>query len=202
LVLRWRACLLVMGVLLAAVALATAPPRLVVTGPVTALLPPKPVADFTLTDARGKPFPWRQLRGAPVLVFFGFAQCPDVCPRAMQQLQALTEMREPSLKGARMLMISVDGDRDGPAELRAWLKDLSPAFLALTGKPADVKPVAAEFSAAFFKGLPLDKSGRYEIQHTSRVYLVDDRGHLLASFDDAPVDVMRDTARRLLPSKR
>ncbi len=96
-----------------------------------------------------------------------------------------------------VIMISVDGDRDTPAALKAYLAPLSKDFIGLTGDPRTVRGIAANFSAVFFKGLPADNSGNYLVEHTSQVYLVDAQGRLHATFFDASVERMSRTVRSL-----
>jgi protein SCO1 len=140
-----------------------------------------PVADFQLTDQSGRPFRWSSLRGTPVLVMFGFTHCPDVCPLGLQQVDALRRSGDPALAATRLVMISVDGDRDTPATLRRFLTGLAPGTTGLTGTPAAVRVVAEGFGAVFFKGLPEDKSGHYLVQHSNRVYIVAANGDVTAA---------------------
>jgi protein SCO1/2 len=152
---------------------------------------PRTITDFELTDQSGQPRKFSRFRGAPVLVFFGFANCPDVCPLAMQQLKLLMESKDRDVLRAKVVMISVDGARDTPAVMKAYLQPLSKEFMGLTGPPLQVRNIAAQFSAVFFKGAPLDTSGAYRVDHTSQVYLVDAAGKLRATFFNAPLATLR-----------
>jgi protein SCO1/2 len=162
---------------------------------------PKPVADFELTGEDGKPFRLSSLQGQPALVFFGFAHCPDVCPVAMQKLMVLRKSDPKAFGDVHVVMISVDGDRDTPASMRTFLDPFSPDFIGLTGAPADVRGIAARFSATFFKDPPKDSSGAYLIQHTSRVYALDRRGRLRAELYDASVESTGTVLRALLSER-
>lgn len=158
---------------------------------------PAPIADFTLTDQGGKPRAFSSLRGEPVLVFFGFAHCPNVCPATLSRLKLLHEARAGKLKSARIVLISVDGERDTPAALKAYLAPLSPDFLALTGDPKTTAKIAAGFSAVFFKE-PANKDGSYNVMHSSQVFVVDKAGQLRASFVDASIEDMATITALLL----
>jgi protein SCO1/2 len=158
---------------------------------------PKPVVDFELTDQLGKPRKFSNFRGAPVLVFFGFTNCPDVCPTSMQQLKLLKQSQDRDLRRAQVVMISVDGGRDTPAQLKAYLEPMSKSFVGLTGPPLKVRGIAAQFSAVFFKGAPSDKSGAYKVEHTSQVYLVDSAGNLRATFFNAPLETLRSVTKEI-----
>jgi len=155
--------------------------------------------DFELTDQSGKPFRFSSLRGTPTLVFFGFTHCPSICPAAMRDLRILTEsLRKAGDRVPRVVMISVDGERDTPEVMRAYLERVSRDFIGLTGDPSRVRDIAAQFSAVFFKGLPSDSSGNYDVQHTSMIHLVDGQGVLRASFVSAPLEQMAETIRSVL----
>jgi protein SCO1/2 len=159
---------------------------------------PAALADFTLTDQDGRDFAFRSLRGRDALVFFGFTHCPTACPAAMFKLRLLTEaMREAGEEVPAVVLISVDGERDTPAAMKAYLAGYPGEFIGLTGDPKAVRKIAAEFKAVFFKGLPADESGDYLVEHTSQVYLVDGQGRLRATFFNSPVEVMARATRSL-----
>ena len=159
--------------------------------------PPKPIADFELVDQDGKPFRFSQLRNRPVLVFFGFTHCPDVCPATLAQLRALDGTADQKIRDVAVVMISVDGDRDHPATMKAYLAQMSPQFIGLTGDPRAVRGIAAQFPAVFFKGLPDRHGGEYFVEHTSQVYLIDRHGRLCAAFSDAPIGAIRQALHTL-----
>jgi protein SCO1/2 len=150
---------------------------------------PAAVADFTLTDQSGKPRSFSSLKGEPALVFFGFTHCPNVCPTALGRLKLLHEARGGALKDARIVLISVDGERDTPARLGSWLAPLSPDFIGLTGDPKATATIAARFAAVFFKEPP-GKDGNYNVMHSTQVFAVDKAGRLRATFADASIEDM------------
>jgi protein SCO1/2 len=159
---------------------------------------PKTVADFQLTDDEGKPFRLSSLQGKPALIFFGFAHCPDVCPAALQKLSLLRKSAPKEMAKVHVVMISVDGDRDTPQSMHAYLARYSPDFIGLVGPPADVRKIASDFSASFFKGQVRDSQGTYNVEHTSRVYVLDRKGRLRAELYDAPVENTASVVRALL----
>ncbi|HWN06590.1 MAG TPA: SCO family protein [Steroidobacteraceae bacterium] len=158
---------------------------------------PAPVADFTLTDQAGKPRRFSGLKGEPVLVFFGFTHCPSVCPTALGRLKLLHESQDGALKQARIVLISVDGERDTPARLGSFLAPLSSDFIGLTGDPKVTAAIAAQFAAVFFKE-PAGKDGRYNVMHSTQVFAVDKEGRLRASFADASIEDMATITALLL----
>jgi protein SCO1/2 len=193
---RWRASVGA-GALAALIALSAAVATAQSKGGDVELAPtPLQLADFELLDQNGHPFRFSQRKGGNALVFFGFTNCPDICPATLYKLKLLTQaLRQDGGSAPAVIMISVDGDRDTPAALKAYLAPLAKDFIGLTGDPRAVRAIAANFSAVFFKGLPVDESGRYLVEHTSQVYLVDARGRLQATFFDASVERMSQTVR-------
>jgi protein SCO1/2 len=179
------------------VASAGAPAPLPALERVTVLPAPRPIPDFQLTDQEGRPRSLASLRGVPLLVFFGFTHCPDVCPAALIKLKLLHEADGGELKAARVVMISVDGERDTPAVMKKYLASLSPDFIGLTGSPRAVGNIAARFSAVAFKE-QADQDGNYKFFHSSQVFLVDKGGRLRASFSDAALENMVTVTRLVL----
>jgi protein SCO1/2 len=164
---------------------------------VTVLATPQAIADFKLTDHDGRPRTFSSLHGAPTLVFFGFTHCPDVCPAAMTKLKLLHESGGGALRAVRVVMISVDGERDTPAVMKKYLASFSPRFIGLTGNPRAVADIATRFSAVAFKEQP-DPKGNYDYFHSSQVFLVDKVGRLRASFADASLANMVTVTRLVL----
>ncbi len=158
---------------------------------------PAPVADFTLTDQHGKPRAFSTLRGEPVLVFFGFTHCPNVCPTQLGRLKMLHESSGGALKSVRVVLVSVDGERDTPARLKSYLGPLSSDFIGLTGDPKATSEIAARFAAVFFKE-PAAKDGSYNVLHSTQVFAVDKAGRLRASFNEASLEDMATITKLLL----
>lgn len=184
------------GMLLSLQAIA-APASLPALERVTVIPVPKIVADFELTDHNGKPRALSNFRGAPTLVFFGFAHCPDVCPAALIKLKLLQGSGDGALKAVHVVMISVDGERDTPIVLKKYLANISPEFIGLTGSPRVINNIAARFSAVAYKEQP-DTNGNYGYFHSNQVFLIDKVGRFRASFFDASVENMATITRLLL----
>lgn len=158
---------------------------------------PAPLADFTLTDQDGRARAFSSLRGEPVLVFFGFTHCPSICPTTLARLKSVHQARGGALKDARIVLISVDGDRDTPQRLKSYLAPLSADFIGLTGDPKETSQIAARFAAVFFKE-PAAKDGSYNVMHSTQVFAVDKAGRLRATFADASIDDMATITQLLL----
>lgn len=160
--------------------------------------PPRAVGDFELVSQDGRSVRFSSLRGAPLLVFFGFAHCPDVCPTTLHRLKMLKESGNGEFRDVAVVMISVDGDRDTPAVLKSYLSNIASDFIGLTGEPRKVRDIAAQFPAVFFKGLPTDATGNYRVEHTSQVYAIDREGRLRAEFSNATIAAMAAVTRALI----
>lgn len=186
---RWRAVLLALAaaVPVAGSAAGAAPPAM---PGVVWQAAPKAIVDFTLTDQTGKATRFASLRGKTVLVFFGFANCPDVCPTTMHQLQLASVSGRVDPTRLQVLMISVDGKRDTPQVLRAFLATQSSRFMAMTGDPVKVADIAAQFPAVFVLPPEAGVARAYNIAHTGSVYVVDPQGRLRATMTDASVNDM------------
>ena len=96
----------------------------------------RPAPPLELTDQDGQPFTLASLAGRPVLVFFGYTHCPDVCPESIGLIgQALAA----SPAGARAVFVSIDPERDDVAAMKAYLRYLPAAFTGLTGAPDEMR---------------------------------------------------------------
>lgn len=163
--------------------------------------PPRAIADFQLTDQNGKTVKFADFRGAPVLVFFGFTHCSTACPAVLPQLRQLERQHRAELGKTRIVIISVDGERDTPAAMKTWLQPQSPNFIGLTGPPARVQNIAASFSAVFYK-VQGQQPGEYTVDHTSQTFLVDAQGRLRATFFNPPPATMAQVIRSVAADSR
>lgn len=152
----------------------------------------QPLADiggpFTLTGADGKPFSSRILAGRPYAVFFGFTHCPDVCPNALARLARLRRTIGKGENAFAILFISVDPERDTPAELESYAAMFNSPIVALTGSPEAIGRVARQFGVYSAK-VP-QTGGDYAIDHTATIFLMDRAGRFAATIapdeGDAP----------------
>lgn len=187
------------AVLALAATMATAGERAALPALPGVVVNPSPAAipDFTLTDQSGKARKFSSFRGKPALVFFGFTHCPNFCPTTLGRLKMLHEFQGGSLKPARVVFVSVDGERDTPTRLKSYLAPLPADFVGLTGDPVATAKIAAGFAAVFFKE-PAAKDGSYNVMHTTQVYAVDKAGQLRATFNDASIEDMAKITALLL----
>jgi protein SCO1 len=157
---------------------------------------PRAVPDLRMVDHTGAPRRLADFAGAPTLVFFGFTHCPEVCPTTLQKLALLKSARRAELAEVRVVLVSVDGERDTPEVMKAFLARFSADFVGLTAPAARVRELALAMSAPFFKDPPRD--GTYNVQHSTRVYVLDRQGRLRAEMYDFSADAAIGIARALL----
>jgi len=150
---------------------------------------------FSLVDQDGRPVTDKDLRGRPFLVFFGFTHCPDVCPTALFEISEVLGKLGPDAGKVSALFVTVDPERDTPAQMKDYLSSFNPRLVGLTGDPAAIAAVAKEYRV-YVKKVPLDH-GDYTMDHTALVYLMDKDGRFVAPFnlkrstEDAAADLRR-----------
>jgi protein SCO1/2 len=162
---------------------------------------PKPIANFTLTDQNGASFDLADLKGTVTFLLFGFTNCPDACPLSMERLRELQHSGQLADKSVAYVMISVDGERDTPAAMKTFLAKYSSEFIGLTAEPSRVTPIAAQFSALFFKGARNPHDGHYDVAHSPQVFVLDPAGRLRAEVYGASLEAMAGVATALLNEK-
>jgi protein SCO1/2 len=144
----------------------------------TQLPKPRALQDFRLTDIDGQPVTLAALRGQPSLLFFGFTQCPDVCPTTLAMLaRARERARDAQL---RIIMISVDPERDTPSRLGAYVRAFDPSFTGLTGSVAEVEQLARQLGVAAVR-VPRP-GGDYTIDHSAALLWLDREARLTTIF--------------------
>ncbi len=150
---------------------------------VAALYPThRPLPTFTLHDAEGRDFHRDQLQGHYSLVFFGYTQCPDVCPTTLIELnQVVRALRDlPATLQPTVVFVSVDPDRDIPAILKNYVQHFNPAFIGLSGNDAALTTLTHALGALYARS-PAD-NGTYSVDHSASLFLIDPSAALLAVF--------------------
>lgn len=167
--------------------------------PGTVLNPPRVLADFTLTDHTGAPFGLDDLRGRVALVFFGFTHCPDICPTTLADFKQVKTQLGSATDEVAFVFVSVDGARDTPERLAAYVRAFDPDFIGLTGDDAVLRPVAADFGVYYQAHAPASGSGNYLVDHTASVFALDREGRLAIVFPyGTPPDAIARRLRALL----
>lgn len=145
----------------------------------------KPIAgksfggDFMLKTGDGKPVSLSDYRGKVVLIYFGYASCPDVCPTSMALLgTALKRLEAEEVAQIQGLFISVDPERDQGEKLTAYAQYFHPNFTGVTGTLAELKQVAQQYGSFFGKTDESSSSLGYLVDHSSRTYVIGKDGQL------------------------
>lgn len=132
--------------------------------------------DFHLIDHSGKQRQLSDFRGRVVVLFFGYTQCPDVCPTTLSTLREVAKLLGQDARRLQVLFVTLDPERDTPAVLAAYVPAFNPSFLGLYGDAAATAAVTKEFKI-FYQKQP-GSHGGYTIDHTAASYAIDPRGRL------------------------
>jgi protein SCO1/2 len=133
--------------------------------------------DFALTDHTGKPRTLADFKGKVVAMFFGYTQCPDVCPTTMVMMREVMQQLGDDANRTQVLFVTIDPERDTQALLKQYVPSFDPRFLGLTGTPEQIAATAKEFKV-FYQKVPSDNAGNYTMDHFAGMYLYDPEGHL------------------------
>ncbi len=154
--------------------------------------------DFDLTDHLGQRRTLADFKGKAVVVFFGYTQCPDVCPTSMAELaQAKALLGE---QGSRLqgLFVSVDPERDTPEIMKAYMASFDPTFLALYAAP-DQLPALAQSFKVYYKKVDGKTPTSYTMDHSAGSYVYDAQGRLrLYHRYNSGAQALADDVKRLL----
>ena len=157
------------------------------------------VPDFTLTDQYGQPFQLSEQRGKVLLFFFGYTQCPDVCPTTLSIWRKVHEALGEDAGQVRFVFITVDPERDTAERLGLHVNAFNPDFVGLTGSKAELEAVYEVFDVYFEKDEQSGSAAGYLISHTATTFVVDQEGkyRLRESYGTEVEDIVHDI-RQLL----
>ena len=133
--------------------------------------------DFTLTDHNGQARSLKDFAGKVVVLFFGYTQCPDVCPTSMAELAEVKKLLGPDGERLQGLFVTVDPERDTPAVLKAYMGNFDPSFLALYGTPEQLAATAKEYKM-YYKKADGKTATSYTMDHSAGSYVYDTQGKL------------------------
>ena len=134
--------------------------------------------DFSLIDPEGKVRSLADFKGKVVVMFFGYTQCPDICPTTLTEMQQVMTLLGPQSDKVQVLFVTVDPERDTAAILKQYVPSFDPRFLGL--RPADeaaLEKVAKDFKI-YYKKVPGTSPGSYTMDHTAGSYAFDPQGRL------------------------
>ncbi len=134
--------------------------------------------DFQLTDFDGKPRTLADFKGKAVVMFFGFTQCPDVCPTTMTELAQVKKLLGADGDKVQGLFVSIDPERDTPAVLKEYMQNFDPTFLGLyAGSPEKLAALAKDFKV-YYKKVDGQTPTSYTMDHTAASFVYDPQGRL------------------------
>jgi protein SCO1/2 len=134
--------------------------------------------DFSLLDPDGNVRTLADFKGKVVVMFFGYTQCPDICPTTLTEMQQVMSLLGPQSDKVQVLFVTVDPERDTAAILKQYVPSFDPRFLGL--RPADeaaLEKVAKDYKI-YYKKVPGKSAGSYTMDHTAGSYAFDPEGRL------------------------
>ena len=153
---------------------------------------------FSLADHNGRQRTLKEFAGKVVVVFFGFTQCPDVCPASMAELAQVRQLLGPDGDKLQAIFITVDPERDTPELLKAYMGNFDPSFLALRPTMEQLPQVARDFKV-YYKKVDGKTPGSYSMDHSAGSYIFDAKGRIrLYNRYGAGPDVLASDIRLLL----
>lgn len=133
--------------------------------------------ELTMTDQHGQLRTLADFRGMVTVVFFGFTQCPDVCPSTMVELAQVKKALGADGERVQGVFVTIDPERDTPEVLKAYMASFDPSFVALRGTPEQTAAAAKEFKV-FHAKVPGQTEGQYSMDHTAGSYVLDSQGRV------------------------
>jgi len=154
---------------------------------------------FTLTAADGQQVTDRTYRGKIMLVYFGYTDCPDACPTALNEIAGALAELGPRAERVQALFITVDPQRDTPEVLANYVKSFDPRIVGLTGTPEQIAAAAKAYRVYYAPYKSAGAPDGYLMDHTSVVYVMNEEGRFVATFtQETPAAQMADRLGKLL----
>lgn len=142
-------------------------------------------APFTLTDQDGHKRSSKSFGGRFLLIYFGYAHCPDVCPTTLALMADALSKLGPTAGRVVPIFITIDPERDTPAVLKPYVRSFGQQFVGLTGDPKTIAKVAADYRVYFRKHAL--GNGDYGLDHSNVIYLMGPDGKFVTYWDDTAI---------------
>ncbi len=133
--------------------------------------------DFALADADGRTRTLADFKGKVVVLFFGYAQCPDVCPTTMTEMAQVRQQLGADGDRLQVIFVTVDPERDTPAVMKAYTGAFDPSFVALIPTPEQLAAMAKDFKF-YYKKVDGSTPTSYTVDHSAASYVYDTQGRL------------------------
>jgi protein SCO1/2 len=165
----------------------------------TPIEPPREVQDFTLINQDGQPVSLSDLRGKPVVLYFGYTFCPDICPTTLADITRARYNLGEYADDVHFVMVSVDPERDTPEVMKAYLANFNENFIGLQGDPEVLRQIAPDYGLFYQKREIEGTSAAYLIDHSAATYLIDEQGRLIMIYGyGIPAEVISNDLRQYL----
>jgi protein SCO1 len=133
--------------------------------------------DFQLADQNGQVRSLKDFKGKIVVLFFGYTQCPDVCPTTLTEMMQAKQILGADGDKLQVVFVTVDPERDTPQLLKAYMANFDPSFVALRGSPDELAAVAKDFKM-YYKKAEGKTPTSYTMDHSAASYVYDTQGRL------------------------
>ncbi len=144
--------------------------------------PPRPLQDFTLVNQNDQPTTLSSFRGKPTLLFFGFTNCPDVCPMTLLEFKKIKLALGEQAADLNFVFISVDTRRDTPTVIADYLRRFDESFVGLAGDVAVFEQIKGDYELNIIETPKEGSESDYVIDHTPNPFVIDAEGRLVASY--------------------
>lgn len=165
----------------------------------TLIQPPRALPNIELIDQDRKPFASSRLQGRWSFLFFGFTNCPDLCPATLTTLAQIEKRLQdlPQEDRPHVVLVSVDPQRDTPEQLKKYVSFFSPSFEGVTGTPESIEAFTRQMGVPV--AIQQHDNGAYTVDHSGAIFLIDPQGAMHALFS-TPHDVAKiaDDYRRIV----
>ena len=158
---------------------------------------PRIFSDFDLVDHNGEPFTLDNFKDVWSIVFFGFTNCPDICPTTLTTLNAMYEdLGESEKEMLQIVMVSLDPERDTVEKMAQYVPYFNDDFIGVTGSPHSILQLTTQLTIAYTKVELSDDN--YTVDHSTQVVLINPKGHYHVFFKAPHGEVaMRQTWRSI-----
>ena len=152
---------------------------------------------FALIDHTGKPRTDEDFRGKLLLIYFGYTNCPDVCPTTLTMMSQVMDRLGGRASRVVPIFITVDPDHDTPQLMKQYLSSFGPRFVGLTGPKSHIASVSYKYRV-YARKVP-QPSGGYAVDHSSVIYLMDPNGKFATNYDNSqgPDEIVADLKKRI-----
>ncbi len=137
--------------------------------------------DFRLTDQNGNPYQLSDHRGKLVVLFFGYTNCPDVCPMTLAKFRDIKDSLGQETDQVEFVLVTVDPEQDSISRMKEYVDSFDPQFFGLTGTSSELEPVWKNYGVYLEKHLG-ENGSNITVDHSTRTYLIDPQGKLILTY--------------------